>query len=89
MDAITKIRRLVRCSACQGRIRGRVNLVDLERVATCEYPTAGNVLTGEHHHAVAICCDRCIDDGVPYVEAVEMNGTTVVYHAIGSLEPIG
>lgn len=88
MDTVEKYRRLVRCSACGGSIGDRVNLVVLNRKATWKHPTAGNVLTGESGQAVAVCCDQCCDARRPPVEAVELNGDTVTYHPVESLEEI-
>ena len=83
-----EIRRKVRCSACRGPIRDRVNLVLLRRKATWRFPTAGNVLTGEEGHAVAICCEACIDGKRDVVEAVEFAGDAVVYHSVSELEKL-
>jgi hypothetical protein len=81
-----EIRKKVRCSSCQQPINDRINLVELQRKAKWEYPSAGNVLTGETGKAVAICCDACIDEKCLPVEAVELRGEEVVYHPIMSLE---
>lgn len=84
---IKAIRRNVRCSACHGKIGRRVNLMELDRAASWQYPTAGNVLTGEMGKAVAILCDGCAESAKPIVEAVEFRGAAVVYHPIADLPP--
>jgi hypothetical protein len=81
------IARKTRCGACGGQVR-RVNFVMIELKATWEYPTAGNVVTGESGRAVAVVCDACIDAQRRVREAVEFRGDEVVYHPLESLEKI-
>ena len=38
---------------------GHLNLFGLDKLANWEFPTSGNVITGEAGRAVAILCDRC------------------------------
>jgi hypothetical protein len=79
------IRRRVHCCACRGKI-DRVNLVDIDRLASWKYPTGANLLTGESGKAIAICCDPCIEGKQPILEAVEFtdNGG-VLYHPLEEL----
>jgi len=83
-DAVEK----VRCGAC-GQVTGFCrNLVELDRKAKWDYPTAGNVLTGESGKAVAFACDKCVRDKAQVREAVEFKGDALVYHAVEDLEPV-
>lgn len=84
MTTSAEIRDKVRCSACQGKI-SRINLVQLDRLATWEYPVCGNVVTGEQGRAVAILCGPCADGRREVKEAVEFREGEVVYHPIETL----
>lgn len=87
-DMLEQIKAKVRCCACRGPIGERVNVVDLDRLATWKHPVANNFLTGERDHAVAFVCDRCVDARRPIEEAVELNGEAVVYHRVSELKPV-
>jgi hypothetical protein len=84
------IRRRARCCACGGPMRRspHMNLVCLERKAEWKYPQAGNVLTGEGGQAVAIVCDRCLDDKATIVNAVEFRDGQILYHQVEQLAEI-
>jgi len=83
------IRERVKCCACGGSLTTspHVNLVTLRRRATWEFPTSGNVLTGEENVAVAIVCDECFEH--PVRHAVEFAGNEVIYHPLDTLEDLG
>ena len=76
------------CCSCGGAMRDSLhaNLVDMERPAPWQYPTSGNVLTGERGHAVAIVCDRCIDEQRVIERVIEFRGDEVVYHSLADLD---
>lgn len=77
---------LCRCCAC-GAPPPNHNVVMLEVLAQWEYPTAGNVITGQRGRALAVVCEACSDTGAAPVEAVQFrpDGKTI-YHRIAELE---
>jgi hypothetical protein len=80
---------LVRCCSCGARLGLRVNVVGTDRRAAWDFPTMGNVETGESGQAVAFVCDACVKDGIKPSEAVEFLGETgVQYHQIAELKPL-
>src|SRR5438552_5703732 len=89
MDSVSIIEEKGRCGACGKPFLGdRLNLVTLDRKATWEYPTSGNVLTGESGRAVAILCDGCVEDKVAIQEAMELRDDGLVYHPLAELETL-
>ena len=86
------IRTSIKCCACAGSLESSfLNLVMLDYEAAWDHPTAGNVLTGEFGHAVAVLCDECIDGDAEILFAVEWPGKgrgdfKVTYHPITSLK---
>lgn len=79
-----------KCCACGGKV-GRVNLCTLRKRATWEFPRSGNVLTGDDHAAVAVCCDACIERRPmqPIRWAIELAGDQILYHDLASLKDLG
>ena len=73
-DPLTKLRR-ARYAGCGDKVGRRVNLVQLDRVATWQYPTAGN----------AVMCDDCAERGVSPREAVEIGSSTDALEARGDV----
>ncbi len=63
-------------------------VVAMGRRATWANPVAGNVLTGREGEAVAIVCDRCLESDREIVRVVQIEEETVIYHRVGSLEPM-
>lgn len=86
------MRTMVKCCACEGTLESSfLNFVMLDYEATWDYPTAGNVITGESGHAVAALCDDCIDADAEIRFAVEWSGKgpddfKVIYHPLTSLK---
>lgn len=85
-----------KCCSCGKPIRetttGHVNLIQLDRKATWEYPPFGNVLQGTSGIAGAIVCDPCVESNGVIKWAIEYKGTgkkkTVIYHEVERLEKI-
>lgn len=93
MFDVKKVRRKVRCGCCRGKLGRLVNFVELGRRAAWEYPSAGNVITGEFGRAVAVICTKCVRQcrhpgHPPILEAVEFRGDEVVYHPVEELEEV-
>ena len=94
----SEIRAKVRCGSCHGQLGKRVNIISLSRKATWEFPSCGNILTGESGEACAIICDPCYEasekalgrgiPGVEIKEAVEFTDAGPVYHPVDGLEQI-
>lgn len=85
------IRTSVKCCACEGDLQSSyLNLVMLDYHAEWDHPTAGNMLTGEWGHAVAVLCDECIDHDAEILFAIEWSGVDadfkVIYHPVTSLK---
>jgi hypothetical protein len=80
-DNLEKLRR-ARCGACKGRVGRGLNLVMMGFQAAWNYPTAGNVLTGEAGAAVAVLCDACCNAGVDAIEVIELAGDQLLYHPV-------
>lgn len=80
-----------KCCAC-GRIIGdhgsHINGVILGRLVQWEYPTAGNIITGEKGRAVAIVCDGCLDKRAHVKYAVRFKGSKVIYIPVDDLEKV-
>lgn len=77
---------LCRCCAC-GVAPPNRNVVMLEALAQWEYPTAGNVVTGQRGRALAVLCERCSDKQTAPVEAIQFRPDgQIIYHRISELE---
>jgi hypothetical protein len=67
-----------------------INVVMLENKATWQYPSAGNVITGESGKATAIVHDDCIKNGEidgEILYAIEIKNGSIIYHPVLELEP--
>lgn len=67
----------IKCCGCGtpiGQSGNNINIVCLNKRVEWDFPTAGNVLTGESGRATAIVCDRCISLKKPLKYAVKFNG---------------
>jgi hypothetical protein len=53
--------------------------------ADWEYPTAGNILTGEKGQAVGIICDYCLEHKMPIKFALKLVGDDYIYVPVDSL----
>jgi len=84
------IRKRVRCCACgQPLSKGYINCVALPKKASWKFPAWGNVISGVDHGALAIVCDRCIEEGRKPRYAVEFSEDgRVVYHDVVDLEDL-
>ncbi len=63
-----------------------LNMIALRHFAKWEYPTIGNVLTGQSGRAVAVVCDGCIERPRDISFAVETRGDEILYHLVTELE---
>lgn len=85
-----------KCCSCDKPIKetatAHVNLIQLDRKATWDYPTFGNVMQGTSGIAGAIQCDPCLESKAPIKRAIEYRGNgkkkTVIYHEVDQLEKI-
>lgn len=72
-----------------------VNFLQTGKAAKWDYPTVGNVITGDAGEAVAIVCDHCLNQpsGAAIQSAVEFRnqdyGTSVHYHDLRHLADFG
>ncbi len=61
------IRERGKCGSCEGSLaKGHINIVNLDKYATWEFPAWGNILARDidkrtPRRAVALLCDKCID----------------------------
>lgn len=79
-----------KCCACDEPLQNskHLNLIALDRKATWEYPTWGNVLLHLHGYAVAILCDNCVKKGKAAKYAVEFKDDKIIYHDVETLQEI-
>jgi hypothetical protein len=89
-----------RCCSCLRLLKEAgptsINLVQLEYLASWEYPVMGNVLQGTTGIACAVVCDECLEAKAPIKFAIEYYGRgadafsekIVVYHPIKQLKKI-
>jgi hypothetical protein len=93
-----------KCCCCEQPMSKskHINAVMLDKIATWDYPVAGNVLDDtEINEACAVVCDTCIQgyeepnqnhaagdfiDSIKF--AIESRGNEFVYHDINTLEKI-
>ena len=99
-DWETFIRERGKCCACDGSLAtSLINMGQLDRLATWECPTSGNVRSSDRRpRAVAVVCDSCFDkledpetrDSVKIKFAIEWNSETqeIVYHKVEDLEEL-
>jgi len=85
----------VRCCSCEGSLQSSryVNMVALLKEATWKYPVHGNILVYPKYptnRAVAVLCDRCIDQRREPKYAVEWDKdrTQVEYHRVEGLKDL-
>jgi len=85
----------VRCCSCGGSLkRSRyINIVCLDKLATWEYPTGGNILVRDKYpepRATAILCDRCIRLRREPKYAIEWDSehTYIKYHKVEDLKDL-
>jgi hypothetical protein len=64
---------------------GHLNLIALDKKTDWEYPTAGNILTGEKGQAVCIICDYCLEHKMPIKFALKLVGDDYIYVPVDSL----
>lgn len=79
------------CCACGGIIKKHgksVNMVGLDRHATWEYPTMGNIITKQKERAVAIVCDHCTANHTPIQYAVQLENGKITYIPVSTLKKI-
>ena len=77
-----------KCCACNciiGENGKNINLVQLPRIATWEYPISGNLLTGTKNRAIAIVCNVCIENNVPINYAIRFDDGKIVRVPINDL----
>ena len=90
-----------KCCACEGSLASSsmINMGQLDRLATWEHPTAGNVLSSDKRpRAIAIVCDGCFDELAEMGEeggnkiklAIEWDPEEekIVYHNVDELEDL-
>lgn len=89
-----------KCCICSGTLKGsHVNLCNLNKKATWNYPVWGNLLAKDPetwgNRATAILCDNCVDDRTGKVKgeiklALEIRGShgfyEFIYHKVEALE---
>lgn len=80
-----------KCCACGGIIGkhgSHINGVILGRLVQWDYPTAGNIITGEKGRAVAIVCDECLDKRAHVKYAVRFEENKAIYVPVEDLEVV-
>lgn len=65
-----------------------INFLITDYKQTWQFPSAGNVLSGEDYGATAILCDGCILVDNPPKQVVEFQDKKVIHHPVESLEKI-
>lgn len=92
-ELIDWVKARVRCCSCEGSLQSSryVNMVALLKEATWKYPVHGNILVYPKYptnRAVAVLCDRCIDQRREPKYAVEWDKdrTQVEYHRVEGLK---
>jgi len=87
------IKAKIRCCSCGGSFKdsGHINVVCLNKLATWQYPSWGNILVLDKYpmnRASAILCDSCIQERRPAKYAIEWNNerTQVKYHKVEDLK---
>jgi len=66
-----------------------INMIQLDRKATWQFPTAGNILSSDARpRAMSVICDRCVNGKCSPKYAVEWDQKTceIRYHKIEDLE---
>jgi len=94
-DIFGRIKKNVKCCACEGSLENSrfVNQICLDKLATWEYPTWGNILVKDKYpepRAAAILCDECIRRKRKPKYAVEWNKdfSQVRYHQVEDLKDL-
>jgi hypothetical protein len=89
------IRQHVRCCSCGKPLKKskHINFVCLDKLATWNYPTWGNILVKEKYpepRASAVICDKCLKEKRIIKYAVEWSRETgeVKYHPVSELRDL-
>ena len=96
MDYEEQIRKRVKCCVCEGSLEHSkyINIVALTKIATWDFPTAGNVFIPDApNQAVAFVCDDCIRAAprnnmaahIKYAVEATDDCTTIIYHNLDDL----
>lgn len=65
-----------------------LNMVQVKRKAQWRFPVWGNLLTGEDTMALALMCDKCLEEHKPVMFCIEVRNNTILYHAIELLPTV-
>lgn len=79
----------IECCACDERIGNNgahINVIMLDKKAEWEFPTAGNIRTGERGMAVAIICDKCVEGRKLPKFAIKFDKSEVIRVPISELK---
>ena len=85
----------VKCCFCEGPLNGRINLINIPKLATWKSPAAGNIFKPDDvKFACAVLCTQCIVKGKFPKFAVEWKGfegeegeeIEVIYHPTSELD---
>lgn len=71
------------CCCCNETMKNskHINLVNTQMPATWDFPRWGNFLTGEKNKAVAVVCDKCIEETLQLKFVIELNEGKIIYHS--------
>ena len=93
VDWTAWIKKYGKCCSCEGSLKKSrfINGIMLNKLATWDYPTWGNILLGiPANRASAIVCDTCLEQGKKPKYAIEWDqeDNVVKYHKVGDLRDV-